>query len=78
MMIDYEFRTCPRCAGYGVRDSGQNCTMCGGYGRGGLNSHLFSWSNQIGSGEIIIDRATGKRITHAEYLRRVSEGEPHG
>jgi RecJ-like exonuclease len=66
-MSEYDFRTCPHCAGYGVRDNGNNCTTCGGKGRGGL----FTEKGVIGSGEIIIEKATGRQISHAEFVRRV-------
>lgn len=65
-MSDYDFRTCPRCNGYGVRDDGRNCANCGGVGTVGLRST----DGVIGSGEIIIERATGKQITHAEFAKR--------
>lgn len=50
-----EFRTCPKCNGYGVLDDGRNCRMC------------------IGSGEIMIDSDTGRRITVKQLSDRVSE-----
>ena len=65
-MSDYDFRTCPMCNGYGVLDNGRNCTNCGGIGTGGLRSK----EGVIGSGEIIIERATGRQITHAEFAKR--------
>lgn len=61
--MEIEFRTCPKCNGYGVLDSGANCRECGGKGRGGLRS------DQIGSGEIMIDKATGRRVTVEELNR---------
>lgn len=67
-MPDIEFRTCPHCAGYGVRDNGQNCTTCGGKGRGGLLGN-----GTIGSGEVMYDKATGRRITAAELAKMVKE-----
>lgn len=63
--MDFDFQTCPRCNGYGVRDSGANCTTCGGKGRGGLAS------GRIGSGDIIIEKATGRPVSLAEFNRRV-------
>lgn len=63
------FRECPNCHGYGVLDSGQNCTHCGGHGRGGLLG-----DGQIGSGEIMIDKKTGNRIT-PEKLVEMTKGE---
>ncbi|GAA5073554.1 hypothetical protein N0B44_15670 [Roseibacterium beibuensis] len=65
-MSDFEFRTCPRCNGYGVLDSGRNCPECGGVGRGGLHG-----SGQIGSGEIIIETGTGRRVSLSEFLESV-------
>ncbi len=62
-MADIEFRTCPRCAGYGVRDNGQNCTTCGGKGRGGLRG------GTIGSGELMYDKASGRRVTAIELAK---------
>jgi hypothetical protein len=56
-----EFRECPSCGGYGVRDNGQNCRTCGGVGSGGLRS------GGIGSGEIMIDKVTRRQITLAEF-----------
>lgn len=35
---EIEFRVCPNCSGYGVRDNGKNCKTCGGSGSGGLHS----------------------------------------
>ena len=61
----YDFRTCPRCNGYGILDNGYNCTNCGGKGTHGLRSK----DGVIGSGEIIIDSATGRQISHAEFAR---------
>lgn len=66
-MSEYDFRECPRCHGYGVRDNGKNCTNCGGKGSGGLRTQ----NGAIGSGEIIIERSTGRQITHAEFARRM-------
>lgn len=68
-MSEYDFRTCPRCNGYGVLDSGQNCKNCGGSGTNGLRST----DGCIGSGEIIIEKATGRQITHAEFAKRIKE-----
>lgn len=73
-MSDYDFRTCPRCAGYGVRDNGDNCTNCGGSGTGGLDST----DGCIGSGDIIIDRATGHQISGADFLARMKEQQANG
>lgn len=72
-MSEYDFRTCPRCAGYGVRDNGHNCTNCGGSGSGGLNST----DGCIGSGDVIIERVTGRQISHAEFTRRMVD-RPQG
>ena len=66
-MSEYDFRTCPRCNGYGTLDSGHNCANCGGSGTHGLRSR----DGVIGSGEIIIDRTTGKQISHSEFARAV-------
>ncbi|MFA5525786.1 MAG: hypothetical protein WC992_03080 [Acholeplasmataceae bacterium] len=60
-----EFRTCPKCNGYGVLDSGKNCINCGGRGRGGLNST----DGCIGSGEVMFDTLTGRRVTAAELVK---------
>lgn len=68
-MSEYTFRTCPRCNGYGVRDNGYNCTNCGGSGTGGLHST----DGCIGSGDIIIEVATKREISHSEYMRRMHE-----
>jgi hypothetical protein len=68
---EYDFRTCPHCAGYGVRDDGKNCKTCGGSGSGGLNSP----DGMIGSGEIIIERSTGNTISSAEFCRRMADRE---
>jgi DnaJ-class molecular chaperone len=68
-MSDFDFRTCPRCNGYGIRDNGHNCTNCGGSGTHGLRSK----DGVIGSGEIIIDRKTGRQISHAEFAKRITE-----
>jgi len=66
-MTDYTFRECPLCGGYGVRDNGVNCTNCGGSGTGGL----YSENGCIGSGDIIIETATGRQITHEEFSKRM-------
>jgi len=63
MMTEYTFKECTRCAGYGVRDNGHNCTNCGGSGTGGLNST----DGCIGSGEVIVESATGRVVPHAEF-----------
>lgn len=58
------FKECPRCHGYGVLDSGRNCTECGGSGSGGLRG-----PGQIGSGELMFDGDTGQRITAADLVK---------
>lgn len=68
-MNDFDFRTCPNCAGYGVRDSGANCRTCGGSGTGGLRST----NGCIGSGEIIIDTATGRIVPPSEFRKLMLE-----
>jgi len=30
--MDIEFRECPRCYGYGIKDSGAKCNFCAGSG----------------------------------------------
>ncbi|WP_018125142.1 hypothetical protein [Desulfovibrio oxyclinae] len=60
------FRECPKCHGYGVLDSGRNCTFCGGAGHGGLHG-----DGVIGSGEIMIDKDSGRRITPSELARSI-------
>ncbi|WP_314324407.1 hypothetical protein [Comamonas aquatica] len=59
--MQLDFRTCHHCGGYGVRDNGHNCTTCGGVGTGGLLG-----TGTIGSGELMYDKATGRRVTAAE------------
>jgi hypothetical protein len=71
-MSEYDFRECKRCHGYGVLDSGKNCTNCGGSGTGGLHAT----NGSIGSGEIIIERATGRQISHAEFAKRMANKAP--
>jgi DnaJ-class molecular chaperone len=61
--VNIDFRECPHCGGYGVRDNGANCKTCGGSGRGGLLGQ-----GQIGSGEIMFDRDTGRHVTAAEMV----------
>ncbi len=68
-MSEYDFRTCPCCNVYGILDNGDNCQNCGGIGTNGLRS----LDGVIGSGEIIIERATGRQISHAEFVRRIME-----
>jgi hypothetical protein len=63
--MNIAFRPCPSCGGYGVLDSGTNCTTCGGEGRGGLNG-----PGTIGSGEIMIDQDTGEQLTAADLVER--------
>jgi hypothetical protein len=65
---EIEFRECPHCHGYGVRDNGINCLTCGGRGRGGLRGQ-----GQIGSGELMYDKATGRRISAREYAEMVAQ-----
>ena len=60
-----EFRTCPKCNGYGVRDNGNNCVTCGGVGTGGLLG-----DGTIGSGEVMFDSETGERVTVKQLLKR--------
>lgn len=67
-MSEYDFRTCPRCNGFGILDIGHNCTNCGGSGTHGLRSK----DGMIGSGEIIIDRSTGRQVTYAEFAKRLA------
>lgn len=66
-MTEYTFKDCRRCAGYGVRDDGKNCSNCGGSGTGGLHST----DGCIGSGEVIIETATGRVVSHAEFVERM-------
>jgi len=70
-----DFRECPDCGGYGVRDNGDNCVTCGGVGRGGLSSPPGSC---IGSGELIIDKATRLPLSHAEFMARVAREHGNG
>ena len=66
-LSEYTFRACIPCAGYGVKDNGQNCTNCGGSGTGGLHSV----DGCIGSGEVIVETATGRFISLAEFTERM-------
>lgn len=66
-MSQFTFRTCVPCAGYGVKNNGYNCTNCGGSGTGGLRST----DGCIGSGEIIIETATGRVVSTAEFAERM-------
>ena len=63
MMTENTFNECRRCAGYGVRDNGNNCTNCGGSGTGGLHST----NGCIGSGEVITETATGRVVPISEF-----------
>lgn len=74
-MSGIDFRECPDCGGYGVRDNGDNCVTCGGVGRGGLNSGP---GHCIGSGELVIDRETRRVLSHAEFMAIVSPEDSHG
>lgn len=65
---EFDFRTCPDCGGFGVRDNGRNCRPCGGSGSGGLRG-----SGVIGSGEIIIETASWRVVSPKEY-RRIMAG----
>ncbi|HEV7298713.1 MAG TPA: hypothetical protein VGN72_05050 [Tepidisphaeraceae bacterium] len=72
--MNIEFRECPHCGGYGVRDNGDNCVTCGGVGTGGLRSGPGS---NIGSGDIMFDRDSGRYIDAAELVemsRAAKEG----
>lgn len=69
LMSEFDFRECPSCGGYGVRDNGKNCVTCGGSGSNGLRST----DGIIGSGEVIIEVATGRRVSQKEFLKRVTE-----
>jgi hypothetical protein len=75
VVTNIDFRQCPHCGGYGVRDNGDNCTTCGGIGRGGLNSPAGSC---IGSGELMYEAGTGRQISHAEFMDIVSPEDGHG
>jgi hypothetical protein len=68
--LQIDFRECPHCGGYGVRDNGDNCRTCGGVGRGGLRSRPGS---NIGSGEIMIERGSGRIVTPAEFAASVRD-----
>lgn len=68
--VEIDFRECPNCGGYGVRDNGDNCTTCGGVGRGGLRSGPGSC---IGSGEIMVDRQTRRVIGRDEFVALTAE-----
>jgi hypothetical protein len=59
------------CAGYGVRDNGRNCPTCGGKGSNGLRSR----NGSIGSGELIIETATGRIVPPAEFAKMVKQKE---
>ena len=63
-MSEFDFKRCPSCGGYGVHDNGNNCRTCGGRGKGGLHG-----TGTIGSGEIIIETATGRRVPHDEFAK---------
>lgn len=68
MTIEIDFRECPDCGGYGVRDNGRNCKTCGGVGAGGLNSPPGSC---IGSGEIMVEKGTRRIISRDEFRQAV-------
>lgn len=61
--MDIEFKRCPKCAGYGILDNGTNCRTCGGHGKHGNSAGCF------GSGEIMFDKSTGRRITTREFCK---------
>lgn len=68
--LEIDFRECPNCGGYGVRDDGKNCTTCGGVGGGGLRGGLWSRpGDMIGSGEIMVERGTGRIVSLEEFNR---------
>lgn len=77
MTLDIEFRECPRCGGYGVRDNGDNCVTCGGVGKGGVypleKAHLAR-GNIAGSGDIMVERGTGRVISLEEFNRHHGVG----
>lgn len=70
MALEIDFRECPGCGGYGVRDNGDNCVTCGGVGKGGvyplLKEHLGP-GNHVGSGEIMVERGTGRIVSIEEF-----------
>lgn len=66
--MEFDFRECPQCGGYGVRDNGDNCVTCGGHGRGGLRSS----DGVIGSGEIIMERGTGRIVSREEFAAEMT------
>ncbi|MBQ1479863.1 MAG: hypothetical protein IIZ30_07485 [Sphingomonas sp.] len=68
--VEIDFRECPNCGGYGVRDNGDNCTTCGGVGHGGLRSGPGIC---IGSGEIMVDRQTRRVIGRDEFVALTAE-----
>lgn len=61
--MEFVFLECSRCHGLGTLDCGDNCKQCGGSGSGGL----FSTNGCIGSGEMIIDKVTGRVVPHSEF-----------
>lgn len=73
MTSDIDFVRCPDCGGYGVRDNGDNCRTCGGSGTGGLRST----DGMIGSGEIMVDQVTRRRLEPHEVAQRLREKIGH-
>ncbi len=67
MSLEVEFRTCPICSGYGVLDNGRNCKECGGSGTGGLSST----NGCIGSGEIMFEKGTRRRVSSRELAESI-------
>ena len=78
MALEIDFLECPDCGGFGVRDNGDNCVTCGGVGKGGvyplLKEHLGK-GNIAGSGDIMVERGTGRRVSHAEFMEAVGNGK---
>lgn len=75
--LDIEFRECPDCGGYGVRDNGDNCVTCGGVGKGGvypLQKAHMARGNMVGSGDIMVERGTGRIVSLAEFMEHHTRG----
>lgn len=64
--MNLDFKECPLCHGYGVLDDGRNCKECGGHGRGPAGR---------GSGELLYDKETGRRVTVEEFVIRSEESK---
>ncbi len=57
--MQLDFKTCPKCNGYGILDNGKHCRTCGGS------------DQSIGSGEVMFKKGTHERVTAKQLARHI-------